>query len=73
LAERARAVADVPLFAGFGISSPDQAAETLRYADGVVVGSAAVQRAEEDGAEGLREYVASLREAIDRVTLGSSS
>jgi tryptophan synthase alpha chain len=70
LAERARRVTDVPLFAGFGISTPEQAAEALTYADGVVVGSAAVQRAEQAGAEGLREYVASLREAIDRVTLG---
>ena len=70
LAERAREVSDVPLFAGFGISTPEQAADALAYVDGVVVGSAAVQRAEERGADGLREYVASLREAIDRVTLG---
>ena len=73
LAERARDVTDVPLFAGFGISTPEQAAEALRHADGVVVGSAAVQRAEEGGADRLREYVASLREAIDRVTLGRSA
>ena len=70
LAGRAREVSDVPLFAGFGISTPQQAGEALTHVDGVVVGSAAVQRAEERGAEGLREYVASLREAIDRVTLG---
>lgn len=70
LAERARRVTDVPLFAGFGISTPEQAAEALAYVNGVVVGSAAVQRAEESGAEGLREYVASLREAIDSVAVG---
>jgi tryptophan synthase alpha chain len=70
LAERARQSTEVPLFAGFGISTPGQAAGALTYVDGVVVGSAAVQRAEEGGAEALREYVASLREAIDRVRLG---
>jgi tryptophan synthase alpha chain len=71
LAERAREVTHVPLLAGFGISTPSQAAETLAYVDGVVVGSSAVQRVEEAGAEGLREYVASLREAMDRVSLES--
>jgi tryptophan synthase alpha chain len=70
LARRAREVTDVPLFAGFGISTPEQAADALSFTDGVVVGSAAVQRAEEAGADGLREYVSSLRDAIDRVTLG---
>lgn len=70
LAERAREVTDVPLLAGFGITTPEQAAESLAHVDGVVVGSAAVQRAEEGGPEGLRQYVASLREALDRVTAG---
>ena len=68
LAERAREVTQVPLFAGFGITTPAQAAEALAHVDGVVVGSAAVQRVEESGGEGLREYVASLREAMDRVS-----
>jgi tryptophan synthase alpha chain len=60
----------VPLFAGFGVSTPDQAARLLEHVDGVVVGSAAVQRAEEAGPEGLRAYVASLREAMDGVAAG---
>ncbi len=71
LAERARAVTDVPLYAGFGISTSEQAAAALRHVDGVVVGSAAVQRANEGGATALRHYVASLRHAIDEVALGS--
>jgi len=70
LAGRAREVTDVPLFAGFGVSTPDQAARLLEHVDGVVVGSAAVQRAEEAGPEGLRSYVASLREAMDAVAAG---
>jgi tryptophan synthase alpha chain len=64
LVERARGVTDVPLLLGFGISTPEQAAEAAFHADGVVVGSRAVQVAEE-GPEVLREYVASLRAAID--------
>ncbi len=64
LVERARGVTDVPLVLGFGISTPEQAAEAAAHADGVVVGSRAVQVAEE-GTGALREYVASLRAAID--------
>jgi tryptophan synthase alpha chain len=63
LAERARRLVDVPLYAGFGISTPEHARAAAELADGVVVGSRAVQVAE-DGPEALREYVASLREAL---------
>jgi tryptophan synthase alpha chain len=65
LVRRARAVTDMPLLAGFGISTPEQAAAAAALADGVVVGSRAVQVADELGAPGLREYVASLRHAVD--------
>jgi tryptophan synthase alpha chain len=64
LVERARAATAVPLYAGFGISTPAQAAAVARLADGVVVGSRAVQVAEE-GPAALRDYVAGLRAAID--------
>ena len=40
--ERARSVTDVPLAVGFGISTPDQAGQIARFADGVIVGSALV-------------------------------
>ena len=59
-----RARVDVPLYAGFGISTPQQAATVAQLADGVVVGSRAVLVAEE-GADALREYVGSLRAALD--------
>ena len=65
LVERARAVTDVPLLAGFGISTPEQAATAAALADGVVVGSRAVQIADESGPTGLRDFVASLRAAVD--------
>jgi tryptophan synthase alpha chain len=64
LVDRTRAVTDVPLYAGFGISTPEHAAAVARLADGVVVGSRAVQVAEE-GPDALRDYVRSLRDAID--------
>jgi tryptophan synthase alpha chain len=64
LVERTRAFTGVPLYAGFGISTPAHAAAVAELADGVVVGSRAVQVAE-DGPEALRGYVRSLREAID--------
>jgi tryptophan synthase alpha chain len=64
LVERTRARTSVPLYAGFGISTPAHASAVADLADGVVVGSRAVQVAEV-GPEALREYVASLRTAID--------
>ncbi len=65
LVERTRLLADgVPLYAGFGISTPEQAAAAAALADGVVVGSRAVQVAE-DGPQALGAYVASLRAAVD--------
>ncbi|HZQ03903.1 MAG TPA: tryptophan synthase subunit alpha [Gaiellaceae bacterium] len=66
LVERTRALTDVPLYAGFGISTPAHAAAVAELADGVVVGSRAVQVAEE-GPRALRDYVRSLRGAIDAV------
>jgi tryptophan synthase alpha chain len=64
LISRARALTDVPLYAGFGISTPEHAQDAAALADGVVVGSRAVEVAE-DGPAALRGYVRSLRTAID--------
>ncbi len=64
LVERARRLAPVPLYAGFGISTPDHARAVAALADGIVVGSRALEVAE-DGPEALRAYVASLRAALD--------
>jgi tryptophan synthase alpha chain len=64
LVERARSVTDVPLLVGFGISTPAHAQTAAELADGVVVGSRAVEVAEEGPAR-LSAYVASLRDAVD--------
>lgn len=66
LVERARAATRAPLYAGFGISTPDQARAVAELADGIVVGSRAVEVAAE-GPAALRTYVRSLREAVDAV------
>src|SRR5207248_4348676 len=64
LVERARAVTSAPLYAGFGISTPEQARAAAELADGIVVGSRAVEVAQ-NGPDALRTYVASLRSGID--------
>src|SRR5439155_22755850 len=64
LVSRARSVTDLPLYAGFGISTPEHAREAAELADGVVVGSRAVEVASDGGAAALRDYLRSLRSAI---------
>jgi tryptophan synthase alpha chain len=64
LVERARAATKLPLYAGFGISTPAQARAAVELVDGVAVGTAAVEAAEQ-GASALRDYVSSLRSALD--------
>ena len=58
----------MPLYAGFGISTPEQARAAADLADGVVVGSRAVEVAEE-GPDALRDLrrAAFARRSIGRV------
>jgi tryptophan synthase alpha chain len=63
LVERTRAVTKAPLYAGFGISTPEHARAAAELADGVVVGSRAVEVAEE-GPAALGAYVRTLRDAL---------
>jgi tryptophan synthase alpha chain len=64
LVGRARRATSLPLYAGFGISTSEQARAAAELADGIAVGTSAVEAAER-GPEALREYVASLRAALD--------
>jgi tryptophan synthase alpha chain len=64
LAERARAVTEKPLYAGFGISTPEHARAAAAHVDGIVVGTRAVEAAEQGAAE-LARFVGSLRTALD--------
>lgn len=71
LAARVRAVTDVPLVLGVGISTPRQAAAAAEVADGVIVGSALVRRVldapdVEAARTAVRDAVAELAEAVAR-------
>jgi tryptophan synthase alpha chain len=61
--ERIRSFTDKPVAVGFGVSTPEEAAQISVYADGVIVGSAIVKRVEDPDPE-LEEYLRSLRNAI---------
>jgi len=63
---RVRAASPLPIAVGFGISTAEQAARVGRLADGVVVGSALVDRLATDGVHGVRDLLSSLRGAVDR-------
>lgn len=62
-----KSVKDIPCAAGFGISTPAQAKEISKYADGVIVGSAIVKIIAEHGKDCLApvcNYVKSMKEAL---------
>jgi tryptophan synthase alpha chain len=50
---------------GFGISTPDQARIVAEVADGVVVGSALVERLGKEGIDAGAAFLASLRAGMD--------
>lgn len=57
---------DIPCAVGFGISTPEQATEICRHADGVIVGSAIVKMCAAHGRDCVpyvEEYVRSMAEA----------
>jgi tryptophan synthase alpha chain len=64
---RAKQAADIPCAVGFGISTPEQACETARFADGVIVGSAIVKIIGEYGrdcAEPVSQFAKKIKQAI---------
>ncbi|MGH3332492.1 MAG: tryptophan synthase subunit alpha, partial [Nocardioidaceae bacterium] len=70
LVKRARALTDLPIGVGLGVSNGDQAAEVAGYADGVIVGSAFVRRlldAGGDRRQGLEALAGLTRELADGV------
>jgi len=69
---RVRARVTTPIVAGFGISTPEQAADVAAMADGVVVGSALVKLFQLHSGEKLCEevtrFVSSLKQAIQGIS-----
>jgi tryptophan synthase alpha chain len=63
---RVRALTNVPLAVGFGISTPEQAAHVGQVADGVIVGSALINAvdAAEDKPQAAAAFVQSLQQAL---------
>ena len=61
---RLRLATSLPICAGFGISTPEQAVSVARLADGVVVGSAVVKAADEN-VDGAITLVRAMRAALD--------
>ena len=68
LAARSRAaITDLPLYAGFGISTPAHARAAAELVDGIVVGSRAVEAAEQGAAELGRARRVAPRRARQRI------
>lgn len=66
IARRLKAVTDVPVLVGIGVSDAAQAAEVSAVADGVIVGSAVVRRLlDGGGAEAVGAFVGELRAGLD--------
>src|SRR5437868_880807 len=68
MAKRLKAVTDLPVLIGVGVSTPEQAVEVCAEADGVIVGSALVRRLLDGGGpEAAAAFVGELRAGLDRV------
>jgi len=65
LIARIRKVTQKPIAVGFGISTPAQAAQAAKFADGVIVGSAIVELIARKQFQRIPQFVSSLRKAID--------
>ncbi len=67
-----QSAANLPVLVGFGISSPEQAKEAARIADGIIVGSAIVRLIEQNGDAGERDakvgrFVADVKQAVTQL------
>ena len=67
LISAARAVTNLPLAAGFGISTPEQAGAVAKIADGVVVGSALVRLIADHASDAqIESFTRALRNGMER-------
>jgi len=66
IAKRLKAVTDLPILVGIGVSTPPHAVDVCVEADGVIVGSALVRRLLEGaGPDGAAAFVGDMRAALD--------
>ena len=64
LVARVKAVTDLPVAVGLGVSDGAQAAQVASYADGVVVGSALVRALADGGPEAVRRLAEELSQGV---------
>ena len=64
LARRLKAITDVPVLIGVGVSNAAQAREACEVADGVVMGASVVRRLLEGGADAVGEFIGDVRHAL---------
>ncbi len=72
LVSLAKSVSDIPCAVGFGISTPEQAADMCRKADGVIVGSAIVRiiaKYGKDSVQYVGEYIKSMADACHSISI----
>lgn len=67
LAARLKAITDVPVLVGVGVSNAAQAQQASRVADGVIQGASVVRRLMDDGPDAVGAYVAEVRAALDAI------
>jgi tryptophan synthase alpha chain len=65
MARRLKAVTDLPVLIGVGVSNAAQAADAVQVADGVIQGASVVRRLVDGGPDAVGAYVAEVRAAID--------
>jgi tryptophan synthase alpha chain len=67
LAARLKAITDIPVLVGVGVSDAQQAKEASKVADGVIQGAAVVRRLIEGGPDAVGAFVAEVRSALDEL------
>ena len=65
LARRLKAITDMPVLIGVGVSNAAQARQAVQVADGVVMGASVIKRLLDGGADAAGDYIAGVRAAID--------
>ncbi|MGZ4761031.1 MAG: tryptophan synthase subunit alpha [Ilumatobacteraceae bacterium] len=65
LARRLKAITDMPVLIGVGVSNAAQARQAVQVADGVVMGASVIKRFLDGGADAVGDYIAEVRAAID--------
>jgi tryptophan synthase alpha chain len=77
IVERVRAATDTPVYVGFGVSTPEAAAQVATASDGVIIGSRLMQLAGAAPASGaarrVGDFVARVRQQLDALARDGGS